>query len=180
MEPGYIVIRGAQQHNLNHISLSIPRNKLVVLTGVSGSGKSSQAFDTIYAEGQRRTSRACRRLRGSFWDRWKSPKWITSRSQSGYRHPAKSGEQEPTFDRGTVTRGDGLSAGALCPHRRRPIVPQCGREVRAQSAHKSRIRSRPYRQAHVSRYCRRSATTQGYTHRPAGARATTGLSSRAH
>ena len=54
MEPQNILIRGAQQHNLKHIDVSIPRYKLVVLTGVSGSGKSSLAFDTLYAEGQRR------------------------------------------------------------------------------------------------------------------------------
>lgn len=53
-EPDSITIRGAQQHNLKHINVTIPRNKLVVLTGVSGSGKSSLAFDTLYAEGQRR------------------------------------------------------------------------------------------------------------------------------
>ncbi|MEK7061188.1 MAG: excinuclease ABC subunit UvrA [Patescibacteria group bacterium] len=51
---GFIKIRGARQHNLKNIDLDIPKNKLVVLTGVSGSGKSSLAFDTIYAEGQRR------------------------------------------------------------------------------------------------------------------------------
>ena len=49
-----IEIKGARVHNLKNISLNIPRNKLVVITGVSGSGKSSLAFDTIYAEGQRR------------------------------------------------------------------------------------------------------------------------------
>ena len=49
-----IKIRGARQHNLKNIAIDIPKNKLVVLTGVSGSGKSSLAFDTIYAEGQRR------------------------------------------------------------------------------------------------------------------------------
>ena len=49
-----IVIRGARAHNLKNISLSIPRDKLVVVTGLSGSGKSSLAFDTLYAEGQRR------------------------------------------------------------------------------------------------------------------------------
>ncbi|MGN1112026.1 MAG: hypothetical protein ACI4RP_02370, partial [Acutalibacteraceae bacterium] len=49
-----IVVRGANEHNLKNISVEIPRDKLVVLTGLSGSGKSSLAFDTIYAEGQRR------------------------------------------------------------------------------------------------------------------------------
>ena len=49
-----IVIRGAREHNLKNIDLSIPRDRLTVITGVSGSGKSSLAFDTIYAEGQRR------------------------------------------------------------------------------------------------------------------------------
>src|SRR5829696_8272838 len=49
-----IVIRGAREHNLKNIDVTIPRNKLVVITGLSGSGKSSLAFDTIYAEGQRR------------------------------------------------------------------------------------------------------------------------------
>jgi len=49
-----IIIRGAREHNLKNISLEIPKNKLVVITGLSGSGKSTLAFDTIYAEGQRR------------------------------------------------------------------------------------------------------------------------------
>ena len=49
-----IVIKGAKEHNLKNINLEIPRDKLVVLTGLSGSGKSSLAFDTLYAEGQRR------------------------------------------------------------------------------------------------------------------------------
>ena len=49
-----IYIKGAQEHNLKNIDVRIPRNKLIVITGVSGSGKSSLAFDTLYAEGQRR------------------------------------------------------------------------------------------------------------------------------
>ena len=49
-----IKIRGARTHNLKNINLDLPRNKLVVITGLSGSGKSSLAFDTLYAEGQRR------------------------------------------------------------------------------------------------------------------------------
>ncbi|MEK7314579.1 MAG: hypothetical protein AAB011_00220, partial [Candidatus Eisenbacteria bacterium] len=49
-----IRVRGAREHNLKNLNIDIPRNALVVLTGVSGSGKSSLAFDTLYAEGQRR------------------------------------------------------------------------------------------------------------------------------
>ena len=51
---GYIFVKGARAHNLKNIDVKIPRDKLVVITGLSGSGKSSLAFDTIYAEGQRR------------------------------------------------------------------------------------------------------------------------------
>ena len=54
MEDSFIKIRGAKVHNLKNIDLDIPKNKLVVITGLSGSGKSSLAFDTLYAEGQRR------------------------------------------------------------------------------------------------------------------------------
>jgi excinuclease ABC subunit A len=53
-EEEFIEVEGAKVHNLKNISVKIPRNKLVVITGLSGSGKSSLAFDTIYAEGQRR------------------------------------------------------------------------------------------------------------------------------
>ena len=54
MESQTIVVRGAREHNLRDVDLELPRNKLIVFTGVSGSGKSSLAFDTLYAEGQRR------------------------------------------------------------------------------------------------------------------------------
>ena len=54
MSSDSIIIRGAREHNLKNISLELPRNRLIVFTGLSGSGKSSLAFDTIYAEGQRR------------------------------------------------------------------------------------------------------------------------------
>ena len=54
MSENEIVIQGARQYNLKNISLTSPRNKLVVITGLSGSGNASLAFDTIYAEGQRR------------------------------------------------------------------------------------------------------------------------------
>ncbi|MCJ7653355.1 MAG: excinuclease ABC subunit UvrA, partial [Actinobacteria bacterium] len=54
MNDGFIKIKGAREHNLKDVNLDLPRNKLIVMTGISGSGKSSLAFDTIYAEGQRR------------------------------------------------------------------------------------------------------------------------------
>ncbi len=53
-EQNMLIIKGAREHNLKNIDVEIPRDKLVVITGLSGSGKSSLAFDTIYAEGQRR------------------------------------------------------------------------------------------------------------------------------
>ena len=54
MNKDWIVIKGARENNLKHIDVKVPRDKFVIMTGVSGSGKTSLAFDTIYAEGQRR------------------------------------------------------------------------------------------------------------------------------
>ena len=70
-----ISIRGARTNNLKNVNLEIPREKLVVFTGLSGSGKSSLAFDTIYAEGQRRYVESLSSYARQFWGRWKSPTW---------------------------------------------------------------------------------------------------------
>ena len=66
MSEAKIIIKGARQHNLKNIDLELPRDKFVVITGLSGSGKSSLAFDTIYAEGQRRYIDLCQPMHVSF------------------------------------------------------------------------------------------------------------------
>ena len=73
MEPDKIIIRGAKQHNLKNINVKLPKNKLIVITGLSGSGKSTLAFDTLYAEGQRRYLFPHTHV--SFWKEWKNRTW---------------------------------------------------------------------------------------------------------
>ena len=68
-----ITIRGARQHNLKDLSLELPRNRLTVVTGLSGSGKSSLAFDTIYAEGQRRYVESLSAYARQFLDQLEKP-----------------------------------------------------------------------------------------------------------
>src|SRR3954468_14288596 len=68
-----ISVRGAREHNLRNVSLEIPRNKLVVITGLSGSGKSSLAFDTIYAEGQRRYLESLSAYARQFMEQMRKP-----------------------------------------------------------------------------------------------------------
>ena len=70
-----IVIKGAREHNLKNVNLTLPREKLIVMTGLSGSGKSSLAFDTIYADGQRRYVESLSSYARMFWAAWTSPMW---------------------------------------------------------------------------------------------------------
>ncbi len=134
MEPGFIVIRGAQQHNLKHINVTIPRNKLVVLTGVSGSGKSSLAFDTIYAEGQRRYVESLSSFARQFLGQMEKPKV----DYIGGLSPAiaiqqKAVSKNPRSTVGTVTEVmDYLRV--LFARVGEPHCPQCGRKVASQNA----------------------------------------------
>ena len=68
-----IIVKGAKEHNLKNLSVEIPREKLVIITGLSGSGKSSLAFDTIYAEGQRRYVESLTAYARQFLDKMKKP-----------------------------------------------------------------------------------------------------------
>ena len=73
-ELDYLVVRGARENNLKNVNISLPRNQLVVMTGPSGSGKSSLAFDTLYAEGQRRYVESLSSYARQFMGRLNKPK----------------------------------------------------------------------------------------------------------
>jgi excinuclease ABC subunit A len=73
MDSDFIRVRGARQHNLQNVDVDLPRHRLVVMTGVSGSGKSSLAFDTLYAEGQRRYVQSLSAYARQFLDQMEKP-----------------------------------------------------------------------------------------------------------
>jgi excinuclease ABC subunit A len=128
-----IVIRGARQHNLKDISLEIPRNRLTVITGLSGSGKSSLAFDTIYAEGQRRYVESLSAYARQFLDQMEKPDVDSVEGLS----PAISIEQKttnrsPRSTVGTITEiYDYLRL--LFSSIGQPHCHQCGRRISRQS-----------------------------------------------
>src|SRR5487761_808137 len=128
-----ITIRGAREHNLKNVTLSIPRDKLVVFTGLSGSGKSSLAFDTIYAEGQRRYVESLSSYARQFLGQMEKPDVDTIEGLS----PAISIDQKGTSKNprstvGTVTEVyDYLRL--LYARIGHPHCPVCGREVQRQT-----------------------------------------------
>ena len=129
----YIKIRGANEHNLKNIDLNIPRNELVVLTGLSGSGKSSLAFDTIYAEGQRRYMESLSSYARQFLGQMEKPDVESIEGLSpAISIDQKSTNRNPRSTVGTVTEIYDyfrlLYARIGIPH-----CPQCGREVKKQT-----------------------------------------------
>ena len=129
-----IIIKGAREHNLQGIDVEIPRDKLVVLTGVSGSGKSSLAFDTLYAEGQRRYVESLSAYARQFLGQMEKPKVDVIEGLSpSIAIEQKSTSKNPRSTVGTVTEVYDylrlLYARVGTPH-----CPSCGREVGAQSA----------------------------------------------
>jgi excinuclease ABC subunit A len=131
---GDIVVRGAQQHNLKRIDVIIPRHRMVVVTGVSGSGKSSLAFDTIYAEGQRRYVESLSSYARQFMEQMEKPKvdQITGLSPA-IAIEQKTVSRNPRSTVGTVTEILDylrvLYARAGLAH-----CPECGRAVQPQTA----------------------------------------------
>src|SRR6058998_1383516 len=101
---GMIRIRGARSHNLKNVSLDLPRDRLIVVTGLSGSGKSSLAFDTLYAEGQRRYVESLSSYARQFLGQMEKPKYEQLRGLSPtIAIEQKSASSNPRSTVGTVT-----------------------------------------------------------------------------
>ncbi len=133
MAKQYIKIRGANEHNLKNIDLDIPRNELVVLTGLSGSGKSSLAFDTIYAEGQRRYMESLSSYARQFLGQMEKPNVESIEGLSpAISIDQKSTNRNPRSTVGTVTEIYDyfrlLYARIGIPH-----CPKCGKEIKKQT-----------------------------------------------
>jgi len=128
-----IIVKGAREHNLKNIDVTIPRDKLVVITGVSGSGKSSLAFDTIYAEGQRRYVESLSAYARQFLGRMEKPEvdYIEGLSPA-ISIDQKGPSKNPRSTMGTVTEVyDYLRL--LFARIGHPHCPQCGREIASQT-----------------------------------------------
>ena len=103
-EPEFITVKGAREHNLKSVDLEIPKKRLVVFTGVSGSGKSSLAFDTLYAEGQRRYVESLSSYARQFLGQMEKPRYDTIRGLSPtISIEQKAASNNPRSTVGTIT-----------------------------------------------------------------------------
>ena len=129
----YIKIKGARANNLKNVDIEIPRNKLVVMTGVSGSGKSSLAFDTIYAEGQRRYVESLSSYARQFLGQMDKPDldYIQGLSPA-ISIDQKTGSRNPRSTVGTVTEIYDYMR-LLWARIGKPHCPKCGKEIRQQT-----------------------------------------------
>ena len=129
----YIKIKGARANNLKNVDIEIPRNKLVVMTGVSGSGKSSLAFDTIYAEGQRRYVESLSSYARQFLGQMDKPDldYIQGLSPA-ISIDQKTGSRNPRSTVGTVTELYDYMR-LLWARIGKPHCPKCGKEIRQQT-----------------------------------------------
>ena len=119
-----IVVRGAREHNLKNVNVELPRDKLIVFTGLSGSGKSSLAFDTIYAEGQRRYVESLSSYARQFLGQMDKPDVDVIEGLSpAISIDQKSAQPQPAVDRRHHHRGLRLPAPAVRPHRH-PALPE--------------------------------------------------------
>lgn len=112
-----IEIKGARVNNLKNVDVKIPRNKLVVIAGVSGSGKSSLAFDTLYAEGQRRYVESLSSYARQFLGRMNKPECDFIKGIPRHCHRAAGHLTQSPLHRRYHHRDLRISATALCPHR---------------------------------------------------------------
>ena len=163
----HIIVRGAREHNLKNIDVEIPRDKLVVITGLSGSGKSSLAFDTIYAEGQRRYVESLSAYARQFLGLMEKPDVDLIEGLSpAISIDQKSASRNPRSTVGTITEIYDYMR-LLFARVGHPHCPNCGREIQQQTVQEivDAVQAHPRRLAHHGAGARSSRTARASTRR---------------